>query len=136
MCIRDRVYHLRGTRVWGAFDDMSLAGVVGLSAIRKRSTCLRHLWLWGMYVQPRYRGTPASGVVMESDLQRAERHYPGSTVRGSFHRDNRRAGQTVNRFGFVKVTDNEKFIRLGLAPEDHVVVECSTRSIFGVRKSA
>jgi GNAT superfamily N-acetyltransferase len=106
-----------------------------MSVILKR-TNIRYLWLWGMYVQPRYRGTPASGLLMESVLQWGERHYPGSTVRGSFHRNNRRAWQMVNRFGFVAVADGQEFIRLGLAPEDHVVVECTTRSIFGVRKSA
>lgn len=75
-------------------------------------------------------------LTIESALQWRERHYPGSTVRGTFHRNNRRAWKMVNRFGFVAVSDSEEFIRLGLAPEDHVVVECTTRSIFGARKSA
>lgn len=130
-----KVYELRGTRVWGAFDDMILTGVVALSPVLLQART-RQLWLWGMYVYPRYRGTPASRLLMEAVLAWAERQYSGSSIMGSFHKNNRHAWQMVMRFGFVATDSHEELGKSGLVSPEHVVVECTRRPPLEALKSA
>ena len=130
-----KTHELRGTRVWGAFDDMTLAGAVALSPVLLQ-TRTRQLWLWGMYVHPRYRGTPASRLLMEAVLAWGESQYSGSSIMGSFHRNNRHAWQMVMRFGFIAAGDNEVLTESGLVPPQHVVVECTRRPPIEALKSA
>lgn len=130
-----KVYELRGTRVWGAFDDMTLTGAVALSPVLLPART-RQLWLWGMYVYPRYRGTPASRLLMETVLAWRERHYAGSSVMGSFHRNNRHAWQMVMRFGFIASHGHEELNKAGLVPPEHVVVECTRCPPLEALKSA
>lgn len=130
-----KVYELRGTRVWGAFDDIALTGAVALSPIPLQAKTSQ-LWLWGMYVYPRYRGTPASRLLMEAVLAWGEKHHSGSSIIGSFHRNNRHAWQMVMRFGFAATDSHDELIRSGLVPPEHVVVECAQRISREALKSA
>lgn len=70
-----------GTRMWGAFDDLALAGVVALSP--ERVGPVRFLWLWGLYVRPRYRGTSASQVLLEAALTTAAKQFSAWRVFGA-----------------------------------------------------
>lgn len=124
-----KVYELRGARIWGVFDDIILAGVVALSPVLLH-TRARQLWLWGMYVYPRYRGTPASRLLMEAVLAWGDRQYTGSSIMGSFHKNNRHAWQMVMRFGFVATGGYEELAKSGLVPPEHVVVECTRHPPF------
>lgn len=122
-----KVYELRGTRVWGAFDAMVLTGVVALSSVLLQAKT-RQLWLWGMYVYPRYRGTPASRLLMEAVLAWGEKQCSESSIMGCFHRNNRHAWQMVMRFGFAPIDLHEELARSALVPPEHVVVECTQRT--------
>lgn len=130
-----KVYEIRGTRVWGAFDDITLTGAVALSPVLLQGRA-RQLWLWGMYVYPRYRGTPASRLLMEAVLAWGERQYGGSSIMGSFHKNNRHAWQMVMRFGFAATGAHEELSTAGLVPPDHVVVECTRHPPQEALKSA
>lgn len=130
-----KVYELKGTRVWGVFDDIALAGAVALSPIPLQSKTIQ-LWLWGMYVYPRYRGTSASRLLMEAVLAWSEKHYSGSSIMGSFHRNNRHAWQMVVRFGFAVTDSHDELTRSGLVPPEHMVVEYAQRTSREVLTSA
>src|SRR3546814_5318649 len=62
-----RNYVTSGTIVWGVFDRLTLAGAMAVS--RRFSARLHaYLWLWGLFVRPHHRGTPAAHE------QRSEEH--------------------------------------------------------------
>lgn len=103
-----KVYELRKTRVWSVFDDITLTGAVALSPVLLQART-RQLWLWGMYVYPRYRGVPASRLLMEAVLAWGERQYSGSSIMGSLHKNNRHAWQMVMRFGFITADCHERW---------------------------
>src|SRR3546814_1660299 len=68
-------YDVEGTRVWGVFHADILAGAIALS----RHFHLQHLdtvFLWGLFVYHRYRGTATSRLLMEAAMDWYE-HEPG-----------------------------------------------------------
>ena len=121
-------YEAQGTRVWGAFHEMHLAGAVGLSLV-PHSAGMQQLWLWGLYVTPRFRGTPASRCLMTIVQDWGEQHFPGGVIMGAYHRDNRHARQWVERFGFRPSPQQAEAKRVGLIAPGEVVVECSSRNV-------
>ena len=120
-------HELNGTRIWGVFDDVAMAGVAALSPILLESGTYK-LWLWGLYVHRKYRGTPASRLLMEAVRAWGGRRYPGLSIMGSFHVTNRHAMQMVTRFGFAEAELLNKTLS-SLVPPDHVVVECANLAI-------
>lgn len=115
-------YEARGTHVWGVFNTLSLVGAVALSPVYC-DIKHRHLWLWGLYVKPRFRGTPVSRCLMRSAQIWAGAQQPGTAIIGTYHRDNRHAKQLVERFGFLESELEAKIRHDGLARPDDVVVE-------------
>lgn len=118
----------RGTRVWGTFDDFHLAGVVALSPLYA-DTEHQTLWLWGLYVQPRFRGTPASRCLMRAALAWADTQHPGGNVLAAYHHENRRARQLLERFGFIESDTSQTLTRAGLAGAEDRVMEYSSRAL-------
>jgi ribosomal protein S18 acetylase RimI-like enzyme len=56
--------------VYGAFDGETLVGMVGLAKATKLKQ--RHkATIWGMYVDPRYRGAGAGGELLRAAIARA-----------------------------------------------------------------
>ncbi len=128
-------YDAQGTRVWGAFHERHLVGAVGLSLV-PHSAGMRQLWLWGLYVTPRFRGTPASRCLMTVVQDWSEQHFPGAVITGAYHRDNRHARQWVERFGFRPSPRQAEAKRTGLITAGEVVVECNSRSVRQVHSHA
>ncbi|MCL1634939.1 GNAT family N-acetyltransferase [Luteimonas sp. SX5] len=97
-------YASQGTRVWGVFDDVSLAGVV---AVTRQLAQEKPKWLslWGLYVRPGYRGTPASRVMMEAVIAWCGRQPGEPKLCTRFPRDNVRAHQLFDRYGFVEIQE-------------------------------
>lgn len=118
----------QGTRVWGAFHEMHLVGAVGLSLV-PHGAGMQRLWLWGLYVTPRFRGTPASRCLMTVVQDWGEKHFPGGAIMGAYHRDNRHAWQLVERFGFRPSPLQAEAKRAGLITREEVVVECNSRNV-------
>src|SRR5688500_6017046 len=74
---------LGGTNIWGAMNQGRLIGVLALS--RKCGGAIgEYLWLWGLYVRPPYRGTPASRALIEAALKSAEREPDGVRLFASY----------------------------------------------------
>lgn len=117
-----------GTRVWGVFHDMYLAGVVALSEVEIEPEELQ-LWLWGLYVLPRFRGTPASRCLMSAAQEWTERTHPGAVLMGAYHRDNRFAWQVVSRFDFQTSPRRGEAVHAGLLREDEILVEVGSRHL-------
>lgn len=120
-------YAAQGTRVWGVFDTSSLVGVVAVSSLWTHAP---HdaFWLWGLYVLPRFRGTSASRYLMRATQEWVDDQAFGAPILGAYHRNNRRARQLVERFGFVESDLRSDVARAGLlAPED-VLVEYRHRA--------
>src|SRR3546814_8203271 len=92
-------YDVEGTRVWGVFHADILAGAIALS----RHFHLQHLdtvFLWGLFVYHRYRGTATSRLLMEAAMDWYE-HEPGiESVVTRFDGSNLPARQYFERFGF------------------------------------
>jgi GNAT superfamily N-acetyltransferase len=121
-------YDAQGTRLWGAFHETHLAGAVGLSLVPHHAD-MQQLWLWGLYVTPRFRGTPASRCLMSAVQDWGEQHFPGGAIVGAYHRDNRHAWQWVERFGFRPSPWQAEAEHAGLISAEDVVVECSSRKL-------
>lgn len=92
-----------GTRIWGAFDDLTLAGVVALSPGRTGS--MRFVWLWGLYVRPRYRGMSASQVLLEAALTAATTQFSAWRVFGACPRAATSIKPLLARLGFEPAID-------------------------------
>src|SRR3546814_15597205 len=61
-----RNYVTSGTIVWGVFDRLTLAGAMAVS--RRFSARLHaYLWLWGLFVRPHHRGTPAARLLRSAE---------------------------------------------------------------------
>lgn len=118
----------RGTRIWGVFDDFHLAGAIALSPLYADTDHLP-LWLWGLYVQPRFRGTPASRLLMRAVQAWAEAHHPGGPILAAYHRQNRRASQLLERFGFIDSELHATLQRAGLAGSEDQVVEYARHAL-------
>ena len=61
-------YAAEDTRVWGVFDRDALVAVGALTCERPASCCSMGV-LWGVFVLPRYRGTPASRLLMDAIVE-------------------------------------------------------------------
>jgi GNAT superfamily N-acetyltransferase len=98
-------YNARGTRVWGAFDENLLVGAVGLSrGLAEPDGGSGRLW--GVYVLPRYRGTPVSRLLMEAVFACCEEwRITYITVR--FAKANIRGLQFLQRWGFDETRRDE-----------------------------
>lgn len=95
-----RHYLMTGTAVWGAFDGPSLVGALAVSP-RYAVRAGHYLWLWGLFVRPPYRGTPASRRLMEAALAWCEAQSSPRRLFGAFDPDNLQALRFCERYGFV-----------------------------------
>lgn len=117
--IRD--YYATHTVIWGAFDRDLLVGT--LAATRRSSTRLAHyLWLWGLFVRPPYRGTPASRVLITAALDLCERQPLEWRLFGSFDAPNVRAYRFCERYGFAPIAEDAAALDLP-CPAGDIVVE-------------
>jgi len=92
---------LQGTVVWGAYDGRALVGTLALSRqLGIADAC--YLWLWGLYVRPRYRGTPASRLLMEAMLAWCEGEPMDRRLLSSFEPSNHRGRLFLGRWGFER----------------------------------
>lgn len=108
------------TLLWGAFDRHALVGTL---AVSRRFTVVvaDHLWLWGLFVRPHYRGTPASRVLITAAVEARERRPPEWRLFGAFDVRNLRASRFCERHGFAPVAD--AFARHLRRSRDETVVE-------------
>src|SRR3546814_1437365 len=85
-----RSYVTSGTIVWGVFDRLTLAGAMAVS--RRFSARLHaYLWLWGLFVRPHHRGTPAARLLISAAVRWCEAHPPEQRVFGAFDSRSMRA---------------------------------------------
>lgn len=89
----------QGTVVWGAHDGHLLAGTLAVSR-RFNVHVGNHLWLWGLYVRPRYRGTPASRLLMDAMLVWCRNVPADERLLGSCRGSDRPARLFLARWGF------------------------------------
>jgi GNAT superfamily N-acetyltransferase len=80
-------------------DGAQLVGVVAVSH-RRSLWVTDHLWLWGLYVRPRYRGTPVSRRLMEAALAWCERQPHEARLFAAFGLDNAKAWRCFSRWSF------------------------------------
>src|SRR3546814_20804686 len=103
VCSSDLIdhYDVEGTRVCVVCHADILAGAIALS----RHFHLQHLdtvFLWGLFVYHRYRGTATSRLLMEAAMDWYE-HEPGiESVVTRFDGSNLHARQSFDRFGFAE----------------------------------
>lgn len=99
MAARLAGYEAEGSHVWGAFFGETLIGTVALS---RRSHATRGGFgvLWGMFVLPRYRGTPASRLLMDALLDDCARDGGFRQLIAPCVRDNVAGLRFLARFGF------------------------------------
>lgn len=92
----------QGTVVWGAYDGYLLVGTLAIS--RRFDVVAGHyLWLWGLYVRPRYRGTPASRLLMEAMLAWCGGEARDRRLLSAYDRSNEQAARFLYRWGFHPV---------------------------------
>lgn len=94
------------TIVWGVNDGYLLAGTLAVSR-QFNLHADNHLWLWGLYVRPRYRGTPASRLLMDAMLAWCRKIPTDERLLGSCHGSNQRARLFLTRWGFQVVALSE-----------------------------
>lgn len=94
----------------GVFSGGQMIGVAGLS--RHYGVKTRHkALLWGMYVKREFRGTGAADILMSAILDHARGEVESITL--TVVRQNRRAAQFYERWGFTAYGVESKAIKLG-----------------------
>ena len=110
-----------GTQVWGVYD-VSLVGVIAVSE-RYDVEVKAHWWLWGFYVLPRYRGTPASGMLMKAALEWCGEQSRHRRLFSAFHGSDYHARQYLERWGFLRQFNTSSVDGQGESGSGLVVVE-------------
>lgn len=87
-------------RVWGAFEADQLVGVAGLS-LDGREKVSHRATLFGMYVQPSYRGCGLGDGLVEAVLQYVRSHSELRVAQLTVTDGNRSARSLYERHGFV-----------------------------------
>lgn len=83
-----------------------------LVAVSRRFSArvLSYLWIWGLYVRPHYRGTPASRALVTAALAWCEQQPPEQRLFGAFEVSNVRATRFCQRFGFQRPDEGESIL--------------------------
>ncbi|HEX7027900.1 MAG TPA: GNAT family N-acetyltransferase [Gammaproteobacteria bacterium] len=93
-------YESEGTIVWGAFEDVRLAGVTALS--RRLSPKYRHkAFLWGMYVIPEFREHGIARSLMQTAITWAKKQPEIVAISLQVTLSNIRGQAFYKRFGFT-----------------------------------
>ncbi|WP_202839133.1 GNAT family N-acetyltransferase [Luteimonas saliphila] len=96
-------YVSEGTRVWGAYSGDTLIAAAALTREYHATHCGLGV-LWGVYVLPRYRGTPASRMLMESIIDDCRNDGDIRQIRASCSYDNVAGQRFLQRLGFEATT--------------------------------
>ena len=107
---------------WGVEHHGSLVGVFAASR-RFNAVFHSHLWLWGMFVRPRYRGTGVSRVLMEAALKWSDGESKCDRLLTSFPEKNIRAERLMSRWDFRPVSEEESGRRIPGVLPGYLVVE-------------
>lgn len=100
---RLKEYLAEGTCVWGAFDADALVGAAAVS--REYHVSYGGIGvLWGVYVLPRYRGTPASRQLMDAVVGFCGMDSTIGQILAACAVDNAAGRQFLQRFGFEPMT--------------------------------
>lgn len=91
-------YESNGMRVWGVFDQTTLAGVAAVTLVPLLGDVSANLW--GVFVLRRYRGTAVSRLLMEAVFACCEQEWNARMVICTFAGGNAHAEQFLRRFGF------------------------------------
>ena len=107
---------------WGVEHHGSLVGV--MAASRRFNVILSsHLWLWGLYVRPRFRGTSVSRYLMEAALHWAVTEPWQDRLLSSFPVQNARAKRFLDLWGFQLLIEGERMQRIPGVLPGYVVME-------------
>lgn len=107
---------------WGVEHREGLVGV--LAASRRFNVVLRsHIWLWGIHVLPRYRGTTVSRELMEAAIQWSDGEPWQDRLMSGFPAHSVRARRLLERWGFQPIDDKEREQRIPGVPLGYVVME-------------
>lgn len=98
-------YGAHDTRVWGVFDQTTLAGVA--AATLEPLLGDEGADLWSVFVTRRYRGTAVSRLLMDAMLECCEREWNVRVIRSTFANENTHALQFLSRFGFELLDRDE-----------------------------
>ena len=93
-------YTAGGTTVWGAYADEALVGAAALSR-RYHTVQGGYGILWGVFVLPRYRGTPASRLLLDAIAGACEPDRSLRQLVSLCTADNATGLQFLHRYGFA-----------------------------------
>lgn len=96
-------YVANGIQAWGAFDGDALIGAAALSREYHHS-CGGIGVLWGVFVMPRYRGTPVSRLLMDAIVGYCGIDCTIHQILAPCARDNVAGRRFLQRFGFEPMT--------------------------------
>lgn len=116
-------YLANGTVIWGAYDGQTLVGALAISR-RFSVRVLTYLWIWGLYVRPHYRGTPASRALMTAALGWCELQPPAQRIFGAYDTLNLRAIRFCQRYGFLAPEEGPGVLGDEVFPPNYILVEC------------
>src|SRR3546814_16914063 len=87
-------------------------------AVSRRFSVRLHayLWLWGLFVRPHHRGTPAARLLISAAVRWCEAHPPEQRVFGAFDSRSMRAHRFCERHGFLRVEARPALPGLDLLP--------------------
>jgi GNAT superfamily N-acetyltransferase len=107
---------------WGVEHHHALVGV--LAASRRFNVILRsHIWLWGIHVLPRYRGTTVSRELMEAAIHWSEGEPWQDRLLSGVPAHSLNARRLLDRWGFQPIDDKERQQRIPGVPSGYLVVE-------------
>jgi ribosomal protein S18 acetylase RimI-like enzyme len=118
-----RVAQREDSLVLGAFDSLSLVGVVGV--YKERNFKLAHKAnLWGLYVAPAARRSGVGRALVQEALACAERVLGALQVNLGVNASNVAALRLYERLGFSEFGREQRFMLLDGVPHDEVHMVC------------
>lgn len=113
-------YLISGTALWGVLDGPSLVGTLA-SSRRFSASAVTYLWLWGLFVRPHYRGTPASCALMAAALAWCNAQPAGQRVFAALDADNLRVHRFCDRYGCRPTDATTETLGLWFSVGDNLV---------------
>jgi RimJ/RimL family protein N-acetyltransferase len=116
-----RLIPLEGAAVFGAFVEGVLAGITGVQT--EKSERLQHkAWVWGVYVQPEFRGKGLARALIIAAMEHAF-EWPGVLqLNLGVNATNTAARRLYESLGFVEFSFEKQFMIVNGEPHDEILM--------------
>lgn len=119
--VRERLVATEGSAVFGAFVNGALAGVTGV--YQEKSARLKHkVWVWGVYVQPEFRGQGLARSLISAAMEHAYEWPEVLQVNLGVNASNHVARRLYESLGFQEFSYEHRFMIVNGEAQDEILM--------------